>query len=91
MNSIKLFILCNILWYYHVYSDMDWNTLYLKRSFSFEDKLIHKKKVIKKFWHLKYFFKWKLWEDTKLKISSKRFKNSIINVEHCFTDNLFDR
>lgn len=77
ISKVKFYIM-KYLWYYRMYFDREWNTLYMKRSLSYSDRIYHKQKVLDKFWHLKYFFKCNIPEGTTRKISKQYFSNSII-------------
>ena len=79
MNISKLkFKIMKFFWYYRMYFDKEWNTIYLMKSTSYADRIAHKQRVLDKFWHLKYFFKCNIPYWTTRKISRDYFSKSII-------------
>lgn len=88
-----LIFIYRILWYKSMYQDMDWNYIVIKKCITYQEKVDHKSKVLKQFWHLKYFFKISLIDSKIKKLSTKTYKKSIIKIiekiEH-FTDSMVD-
>ena len=68
-------------WYIYMYHDMNMRTIFIKKCNTYEEKVIHREKVIEEFWHLLYFFKKDLllWETKKL--SSAAFKRGKVKQD----------
>lgn len=82
MKQLNL-ILHYLMWYKTVYYDMNNKQLFFRKSTNIIQKVEKKSKILKEFWHLKYFFKRSLLKWQPKKISTNNFIAEWVKATLC--------